>query len=123
MTTDAAPDIESIEEENNALRKSQVDRINSSIRKVRSISRQSIRAVGAAEAKSADENPGFYVESPGTIERIGSGEDTGRFCIPEPTPKEKVSAALTEAIESLEKERRAFHASSSSPVVKSWKLL
>lgn len=125
----------SIEEENNALKKQQVQSINDCIRKVRRISKQSQRALRTTvvddvrEAIAAREKPGFYVESPGRIEQIGGeigvndDEDTGQFCIPEPTPTETVASALSHALDKLELEKRSFRGNSSSPVLKRWKIL
>lgn len=136
MTEEAKKDgvyFYSMEEENLKLQKQQVENINAAIRKVRRLSKQSqrfARAVVVEEAQSRLDGPGsagLYVESPGRIDRVGlypeDEDDTGQFCIPEPSMAETVTAALSQAISQLEKERRSFVSSRNSPVVKRWRIL
>lgn len=143
MSDKAAQDEEihlyTMEEENYKLRQDQVKSINTSMRKVRKLSRKSqqfARAVVVEEVQKEIEKKdtaGLYVESPGRIERLGAEashymdepveDDTGQFCIPEPTMTETVTAALSKALDQLEEERRSFSVGTSSPVIKRWKIL
>ena len=120
-----------LERENEELQQAQTRRINESMRHVRSISKESqqfartVVVEDIQETISAEEEPGFYVESPGTIERVSSAreDDTGRFSIPEPDISAIVSKALDQAFLLIEKERREFRASKDSPVIKRWRII
>lgn len=120
---------DSMELENHELQQEQVRRINDSMRKVRKISRKSQSLVvedavqAVRDSLSAEDNPGFYVESPGTIEHVVVEDDTGQFCIPEPDMKAVVTKALNQAFFLIDKERREFRSSKDSPVVTTWRIL
>lgn len=101
-----------LERENKELQQTQVRRINDTLKRTRRL------------AMEVDEEPGVYVESPGTTERAGSNgaDDTEKFCIPEPDVSAIVTKAIDQAFHLIEKERQEFKPKKNSPVVKRWRL-
>lgn len=130
----SAPDgtyMYTLERENKELQQAQVRRINDTLEKVQRISMESQQFARTAIVEevqrtiSAEEEPVFYVESPGTIERVGSNGKSapGRFCLPEPDVSAVVSKVIDRAFLLIEKERLEFRPKKNSPVVKRWRIL
>lgn len=129
--------LSTLEQENQKLQQEQVRRINNTMRKVRRISRDSQRfakvtVVEEIEKRltstSAEESASFYVEKPNRIEHVGPNgdgreDDTGEFCIPEPSASAVVTEALDQAFHLIEQERREFRANLNSPVIKRWRII
>lgn len=123
-----------LERENKELQQAQVRRINDTLKKVQRISRESQQFArtplveGAQRTISSEDEPGFYVESPGTIERGGSNGKNGKsdpegFCLPEPDTSAVVSRVIDQAFLLIEKERQEFRPKKNSPVVKRWRII
>lgn len=112
-----------LERENRELTSKQVRRINDTLRKVRSISRQSqqLTAEQAPLAVVTEE-----VASPRRIDpRRERDDNTDKILIPEPTLSPSVSEVFRTVFEVFEKECAQFRytRTKNSPVTRRWKLV